>query len=672
MIKYKQGGSLMSDDLVTPEQAGSNKRFLNEQDAIDYFLGLKTTYETQRQPWEHKWEQALSAVYMTTDLDKVYEGRAQVNSPIMKWKVRSVSSRLNKVLFNTEPFGRLEDSKVTQVKEDVIDLWNAYIFDHQLDNIGFKPAYKMFTKSKIIQGTAVAKVTQEFEEKEVNFFGDEEKAQTVTVKDDTLFLPMILTEFYSDVNKFNIQESAANIHSTEITMEELIRNRKHIEVEEFEEVDPATGEVVNIVEERKEAGIYHNLELLDVQGANMLSEEQERYVQLLGFNKTSVGNFKKGLKDIRKTGVVKIDECYGKYFIDGEEKEVICTIANSHVVIRLEETPFIHKRLVRPFIVGRAEPILNCLYGDSNVMAGHNLLKELNATRGQAVDAKTRSVAPMWYMDTSRDVVWDKVWRPDGQVKGNGPNGMTPLLNPYLGNVTIQDSVTIQRDLDQLWSISPVQEGTSDGRLIPQTAAGTMELISQNDMPLNDMIDDAISYELKPFIEMIYERNLTFKTAKDLLVVWTEEEIQNAGLNTDMSLEELMFDFNVKILGSLELANEMAHQQGYQLFMRAAAEIPPVARRVNWELLADKLLKSFGIKDDAKGIFLDEKIVAKIIQEEQKAEQEAVQAQEQQRQQLRGETKEDYEFKKVTDTEAKIVEMQSEAAIEKGMGVKVQ
>jgi hypothetical protein len=583
----------------------------------------------------------------------------------MKWKVNGIVARINKILFNISPIGRIEDKKITEVQESVVDLWNKFIFEHQLEAIGFKEAFKKFIKNKTIEGTAVAKITQEFEEKDFTFFDDQE-AEPVTVKDNTYFRNMLLTEFYSDVNKEDINESQACIHTTTVTMQHLLDNQIRFETEEFETEE-------GIVTERSEFGFYKNLNLLQMDGAN-ITDEQAEYIQMLGLNKGQATAFERDLREANKTGFIQIDECYGKFDLDGDgiAEEVICTIANGRVVIRLEPTPFKHKKYVRPFIVGRYEPISNCLYGNSNVITGMNLLMELNAARAQATDARTRSVSNMWYVDETKNVRWDKTWRPGGTIHGQGQNGMVPLINPNLSNVSITDAEFISRDLDQLWSLSPVQEGVSDSRLIPKTARGTLAVIAQNDMPLNDIIDNTIDAELKPFIEMMYERNLVFKSTEDLLVVWTPKELERAQITEDVQMTDLLFDFDVKILGNLELSNEVAHQQGWQQFIQWAMTVPPVAKRLDWQEVADKQLRSFGIKDDAEGIWLDPEILAEVDQQQAQAQQAQAQGQEQQRQQMRGENREDAQFATELSTESKIVEMQSEAVIERTTGQKVQ
>lgn len=638
---------------------------IKDLEAMEYFLSLKNQYEIQRQPWESRWKQALAAYHLTDELDTVYNGRANIQIPVMKWKVNGIAARINKTIFNVQPIGRLEDKYIDSVEKNIIDLWNKYIFENQLDQINFKEAYKSFIKNKTIQGTAVAKITQEFEEKEFSFFDEGEK-EIISVKDNTYFRNMLLTEFYSDVNKEDINDSQANIHTTVVTMESLLENEQRVEVQEFETE-------FGIEEERINVGVYKNLSLIQTNG-NSITDEQAAYIELLGLNKGEATAFQKSLKESRRTGFVQIDECYGKFDLDGDgiSEEVICTIANGRVVIRIEPTPFKHKRYVRPFIVGTYEKISNCLYGNSNVISGLNLLMELNASRAQATDAKTRSVSPMWYMDDTKNVTWDNTWRPNGIIKGQGQNGITPIINPNLSSVSIMDSELISRDLDQLWSLSPVQQGTSDRSLIPSTARGTLAVISQNDMPLNDIIDNSIENEIKPFIEMLFERDIVFKTTQDLLEVWDPKELEAFGNIEEQEMDSLLFSFSIKILGNLELSNEVAHQQGWMNFIQWAMTVPPVAKRLDWTAVADKQLRSFGIKDDADGIWLDKELLAESDAAQQQSQQQQFMLQEQQRQSSRKESREDRQFEIELDTEADIVKMQSEAFIEKTTGQKIQ
>jgi hypothetical protein len=651
-----------------------------EQDALDYFLSLKRNYEADRQSWEHNWEQALVAVYGfhptgEQKLDKIYNGLANIQSPIMNWKVNGMTARINRIIFNVKPIGRLEDTLVNGGEgKNIIDLWNSYIFDKQLADIDFEQSYKLFQKSKTIQGTAVAKITQEYEEKEMDMF-DTGEVETIVTKDNTYFRPILLSEFYSDVGKSDIQESQACIHSTVMSIHDLKLQEKKTITEVYEVSEPVLDEMGNVVgervreeEEKKEVGVYHNLGLLEM-GENNISVEQEEYLQWLGLNKGQTADFKRSLKDTAKTGFVTIDECYGLYPLDGETpEEVICTIANGRVVIRLDASPFRHKKYTRPFIVGTYKPIANCLYGESNVILGLNLLQELNASRGQASDAKTFSVFPMTYIDNSKMTInkWDGQWRPRGIIEGTGANGIAPIVQPYLGQIAVNDSMLIQKDLDQLWSLSPVQEGSSDNRMIPNTASGTNQIIAQNDMPLNDIINNAVNGELKKFIEMLYERNIQFKDVGDLRRVWTDKQIQSAGLIVEgdqlmtqdgqpVTMRELSMDFSVKILGNLELANEINHQMGWERYMQVAQNIPPLAKRTDWVYLGEQLLKAYGIKDDAEGLWLDPETFLEIDQEQQQANQQAQQQEQQMLEQMRGKSKEDYEFKVAKDTEGKVV-----------------
>ena len=125
----------------------------------------------------------------------------------------------------------------------------------------------------------------------------------------------------------------------------------------------------------------------------------------------------------------------------------------------------------------------------------------------------------------------------------------------------------------------------------------------------------------------------------------------------------------------MELSNETAHQQGWQAFMTIIPTIPPLAARTDWVQVGERLLRSYGIKDDAEGVFIDEKKFQEAQAEQRKADQQAQQSAMQQEQakveQEYMKNVAEHKAKKEIDTESKIVEMQSEAILEKTTGEKV-
>ena len=312
----------------------------NDIECINFFLSLKNKYQTQRQPWESKWDSAIAI--FTNDVDKIntlYEGNSKLHIPIFHWKALGIYSRIARVIFRNYPFFRIDDLKNDAGNRSIIDFWNKYITDYQLHNIDFITNFKDGILMKVIYGTSVAKVTQEYETEKISYLDDEEPEE-VTIKDDTYYRPILLEEFYSDVAKENIQESQACIHSTVVTWSELYNNRKRTELVQKEEQDPSGN--TYIVEERQEKGFYINLDLLKLDGNN-ITEEQEEYMNYLNLGQSNGDAIKKdyiaSLKAVKKTGYVRLDECYGKYWIDDKLQECIVTIAEGRILIRLQPTP---------------------------------------------------------------------------------------------------------------------------------------------------------------------------------------------------------------------------------------------------------------------------------------------------------------------------------------------
>jgi len=692
-----------SQDTQKPEKLDEFEKY---RQAIELFMSRKQTYANQRKPFESVWVDCMKAYTCDRDLKRLYEGRAKINIPIQHWKTEGIHARVQRILFNATPYGRIETKKNQKVEEVVPELWNRYIFEHQLDEIDFKENFKVHDKDRDILGTAVAKIPYEYETKMFSMFDDEEPEE-IAIKDNTYFRPILLTEFYTDVNKSNLQESEANIHSTSISFQSLWKNRKRkvTESKEKETTDDQGNTFIITEENTKEVGMYHNLELLQSLGDGVTAEQAE-YMSLLGLTGDKGRAFQKSLESIKKTGFVNVDECYGLFDIndDGIEEEVVCLIAEGCICIRLEENPFKHKKYVRPFIAGKYIKLKNCFYGLSKIMITMDLHMELNASRMQASDAKTRAIRPMHYINTDANMIWDGIWRGDGIIRGQGnaQTAMQTIINPGLQGIGYEASAIAQTDMDQAWGLSPVQEGTSDSSKIPSTARATLAVISQNDLPLNNLIEQISEDEVKVFFEMLYERNIQFKTVDDLLVVWSEEELATKGLievdesqkqpgqpakaKLDMNgkvipkiqMKKLYFDANFKVLGNMELNNEVATQQGWINFIREVKDNPTIVKRLKWKEVMKKYLGAFGIKDDAEGVFIDEAIIREVEQQEAQAQQDQQQQQmammEQQKQEQLALAQKDkvdnisiYATQKDIDADTKIKQMRMEAMLEASM-----
>ena len=182
-----------------PEALEINEKILEikrDKDIVDYFLSLKSRYEKQRKDagYEDSWKEMRYAYQNSDKLKVTYKSPLQqVFVPIMDWKVNGLVARKMKVHFDRGKFARLEDKENTE--NEMPKIMDRYIFEHQLSNIQFKNYYRLFKRDEAILGTAVAKITQEYETREFSYFGEDQVEEQV-VKDDTFFRPMVLEEFY--------------------------------------------------------------------------------------------------------------------------------------------------------------------------------------------------------------------------------------------------------------------------------------------------------------------------------------------------------------------------------------------------------------------------------------------------------------------------------------------
>jgi hypothetical protein len=143
-----------------------------------------------------------------------------------------------------------------------------------------------------------------------------------------------------------------------------------------------------------------------------------------------------------------------------------------------------------------------------------------------------------------------------------------------------------------------------------------------------------------------------------------EQTLRAAGITDNTQMKELQMDLGAKILGNMEISNDVAVQRGWDSFLQWSSTIPPLVKRLDWKTVAEKRLKSFGIRDDADDIWLPEEVVQEIAQQTAQAQQQAQEAQ-------KLEATAQYEQKKAIDVDAKIVEMGAEAQIEQATNQKV-
>ncbi len=584
-------------------------------EAVRHFIGLKKMYEGQREQVEGEWKECWDFYYNTAGISKVFTGFSNIRVPIISAKVNHVLGRIESILFNITRIGRYEPNNTSTVPKLVVEAMNRYVFEKQLKDIQFRSNYHLFNLQKVVLGSSVAKISQEYDTSDISYTGED--SRSIATKDNTYFKPIILNEFYSDATRQCIHESAACIHSTLISIDELKKNEKRTVMQTV----VITLEDGTIIEEtiEQEVGVYENVDLVDPSYG--VTEEMEAYLMGLGSTEATVASYSSAVTDSKKTGMVRVDECWGKFDIDGSGNAVEClaVIANGAIILRLEKSPFNHKRYKRPFVFGVYRRKLGVLYGESLVYKSIPLVKELNAARSQSSDSRLFSIFPMIYVNSSGMTGdWDGQWKPMGIIQGtNQTPPVIPIVNPSLGHVSGFDINLILKDLDDLWSISPIQQGISDTRLLPGTASATYALLAQNDFVLDNIISEAIESELLPFFEQLLERNFSFKTPSDILTMLTPEELQ--GFNTEElpDMRGLVFDSTINICGNTQLSQEQNNRQGYERLLQLSQQIPNLARRIDYPALTNKLLASYGILDDSKEIMLPESNVQAVIAEEQ-------------------------------------------------------
>ena len=316
-------------------------KYCYQNKTLSHFMGLKTQYDNARADWKLLWTNALAAFNLDKNklLDESYLSDSKFLSPAMATKLKGVVARKQKIHFNVQPFGRVEDSKIRQsAPKGLVDLINTYIFKHQIPKIKFTQQFRLLEFLQGVFGVGIGYIPHHYEEKEL-VYGDG-KRKLVISKNDTYLEPRLTGDFYTDPTKLNLQDSEANILEDVVSFEDLkALEKREITTVELIEYDDGTKEEV---EKKETIGIYENLDM--IKSGNTMTEYQEDVLKQFYYATSNISsNFKtfdrfknkvkKEANQTLKTGMVRIDRCFGKWWFQENGEwvygEALVEIANS-------------------------------------------------------------------------------------------------------------------------------------------------------------------------------------------------------------------------------------------------------------------------------------------------------------------------------------------------------
>lgn len=537
---------------------------------LEFLLAHYDHYKDVRKEFESKIKEYRKQ-YLSIHGDKWYEGTANIFVPATFNACETLVPRIVQGLIGRREFFKIESTENGRIAKDV----QAFM-QGQYTRMNFKGKFIDFIRQLVVSGTAIAKVNRD---RQLEYLptGKKGKIEAQVVYDGPMFMSVDLMNVFVDPKIKNIQDQPAVIESIWTNYANVKRNEK---------------EVVMVGEQEEVVGIYDNVDDIEGEGFDddRISDASKDILSARGLKDDDVSNDFAEVKARKLFKAVHLLECHFKYDLNGDGKLETCvaTIANRKTIIRLEETPFDHKKY--PYIKSILLPVSGQFYGRGIPEVVDDLQQELNDTENQLMDFKTFVLDNMWVISDQADINDEQLAvRPHGIIRSSddgrpdmGVQALRPNQNILMAGISI-----IQLIQQNIRNASMATE-TMQGMPIKSTTTATeVSKVLQESMSRLILIMRSIEYDaLVPFYRMCYQLDLQFMK------------------NPEGENKNVMSDAHFTPLGSLEMESQMVKAQQLINLLNISGSIPPSPdpsgkgiRRASPLKIMEKLYEIWGYHD---------------------------------------------------------------------------
>jgi len=305
-------------------------------------------------------------------------------------------------LFNIDPVAH-DDTKAAEQ--------NQLLLNNQINTRMNKTKFiGDYIRTAVNEGTVVCKVSWVYEEQEIEIDVPNYVVQMDESESTAQIIQSLINEYKMDSEVFNANTSPEWIEAVKLSMatgtvhapiedgtkkaKQMVSKRNHpwVEVLGYEEVivDPTckgdvdkANFVIHVFDtsmgELKKAGIYHNLDLIDVSASESVGSSD--------FENTRNTTFQFSDKTRKK---LRAHEYWGYYDVEGDGVlvPIVATFVGS-VMVRLEKNPYPDQKL--PFILVQYLPVVGGVYGEADATLMEENQRIIGAVTRGAIDLLARS-----------------------------------------------------------------------------------------------------------------------------------------------------------------------------------------------------------------------------------------------------------------------------------------
>jgi hypothetical protein len=526
----------------------------------------------ERREREERWKEGYRAWTVDqTDIDSIYQGRADLNLPQIRKEVETMSRRIVKGLF---PDNFLDATPIRLENEDVAEA-NAQVTEHYIANVmKAKGQFGPWVKQGVIYGTSPLR---SFWKTDVNeqFFRErffinnkqgvlEPRFKKVRRPVTTYDAPCVRAEDLMNTwvyphNVSHPDQLEMVFWRTKIRRDQLLMKVKEGAAHK------------SVVDQIKDTGKSKDLDF----------EQQQEKFQQFGVSGELVQVEGKEMFDLL--------EIWCSLLLPGEKVPVpvVVEIINEAHVTRIQRNPYWHQK--PPFDFMRfIVPPAGEFYGRGLPEASIKTQHQLNATLNQTMDSATLSLNNITVINPAFAPNAESFELEPGAQWWADPAAVKQFEFPDLSQNGMRNVAALRQIITEMSDNSPQ---------LPDPIAGKARSTGQAQLAVNEWQTDLFS-----FMEQISDEALNPFAHKIHVMLQQylpdDQVIRVAGRNSPswtgriITPEQLVGNFNFIWKGSLQIENQAIKTQQALNFMRVIAQLPPEAKvKIRWDNFVRTLLK---------------------------------------------------------------------------------
>lgn len=528
-----------------------------DKKALEHVLDAFNTASMARLEAEKKWDELYKAWRGITE-KRNYQGKANVYDPEIANAVNAISVRIMGLLFAPYPFFDV-------IPQEERDKDNAAIIKELLafqfyKKINIYEKVARLVPQFVVYGTGISKIVWRKTEKILEIRPGVK--QPIVFYDDPDFIPRDIFSVYIDPR-------AIDIASADYIVDKYTVNEDHLKM-------------------MAKAGIYSNVEnVQDIKG----SEIDNPYV----INRQVATGINVQVAEKSKRKKVELLEYWGKFDInnDGEDEDVIITVANRNTVVRIMENPFLTKE--KPFVLAGYEYATDELYGISPLERALPLQYVMNDLHNQILDNKSLLLKkPMLVSDGAQVTIKQleayrkgEIIRVQGDISAIHEMPIEDHTQTGIEGLNLVRQ-TIQRSTG---SSDPMLGVSTPGE---QTATEIKTLVASGNSRIGNAARFFASGILAESLRKAYQYNQQFMTREKVIRIVGEEGTKYVAVSPDQIVGN--YDFNALVF--TELADKETQVEQMIKFLEISMKTAP--DKVDVNILLKRIWEGLGFKDSEK------------------------------------------------------------------------